>query len=295
MAAAKASSLAMRPGARGARAWVAAHLSQQAAACAAGGCVAELRMCAGPPSGGNDGGDAAGQGFEDYVAEGIGVGGEDEEVHVGVGRGEGFAAEDAGEFGVGERGAEVGFFGSVADDEPVRDDAQRAELGVDFGEEGYVFFYRQAAYVTQNHVGVVEGAVAASGGEERGVHAALHEVAGAVDGALEEGAEGGVGGIERLGAAVELRGEVEGGGFDGALYFFAYGAEVAREPAHAAGGVLVKIGVPAGDEWDVELVGEVGSKETELAGAGDVDDVGAEGADGGGDEIGVAEEEWVEA
>jgi len=46
---------------------------------------------------GDDGRDAAGQGFEDYVPEGVGVGGEDEEIHVGVGDGEGFAAEDAGE------------------------------------------------------------------------------------------------------------------------------------------------------------------------------------------------------
>ena len=69
--------------------------------------------------GGDDGGDAAGQGFEDYVAEGVGVGGEDEQVHVGVGGGEGFAAEDSGEvgFGGGDGGAEGGFFAAVADDE----------------------------------------------------------------------------------------------------------------------------------------------------------------------------------
>ena len=139
------------------------------------------------------------------------------------------------------------------------------------------------------------GAGAARWGEEVGVDAALHEVTGAVDGALEQGAECGVGGVEGFGATIELRGDVEGGGFDRAFEGNAGAAEVAGEPAHAAGGVLVEIGVPGGDEWDVELVGEVGSKEAELAGAGDVDDVGAEGADGGGDEVGVAEEEWVEA
>ena len=43
----------------------------------------------------------AGQGFEDDVAEGIGVRWEDEQVHVGVGGGEGFAAQDSGELDLG--------------------------------------------------------------------------------------------------------------------------------------------------------------------------------------------------
>ena len=46
---------------------------------------------------GDDGGDAAGEGFEDYIAERVGVGREDEEIHVGVGGGERFVTEDAGE------------------------------------------------------------------------------------------------------------------------------------------------------------------------------------------------------
>ena len=157
----------------------------------------------------DDGGDAAGEGFEDYVAEGVGVGGEDEEIHVGVGGGEGFVAEDAGHVGVGKGAAEGCFFGSVTDDVPVRGDAEGAELRVDFGEKRYIFFYGEAAYVAQDWLadfGVVERAGAARGGEEIGVDAALHEVAGAVDGAVEEGAEGGVGGVESLGAAIELRG-----------------------------------------------------------------------------------------
>ena len=66
--------------------------------------------------GGDDCGDSAGQGFKDYVAEGVGVGGEDEEVHVGVGGGKGFAFEDSGELGAGEMLAEPVFFSAVADD-----------------------------------------------------------------------------------------------------------------------------------------------------------------------------------
>ena len=49
---------------------------------------------------GDEGWDARGEGFEDDVAEGVGVGREDEQIHVGVGLGEGFAAQDAGEEGI---------------------------------------------------------------------------------------------------------------------------------------------------------------------------------------------------
>ncbi len=96
---------------------------------------------------GDDGGDAAGEGFEDYVAEGVRVGREDEEVHVGVSGGEGIVAEDAGEIGVRQRGAEMRFFGAVADDVPARRDAEGSEQGIDVGEERYVLFYGEAAYI----------------------------------------------------------------------------------------------------------------------------------------------------
>ena len=61
----------------------------------------------------------------------------------------------------------MGFFGSVADDEPARRDAEGAELGVHFGEQRYVFFYGQAAYVAQDRLadfGVVERAGAPARG-----------------------------------------------------------------------------------------------------------------------------------
>ena len=61
-------------------------------------------------------GDSAGEGFKDYVAEGIGVGGENEEVHVGVGGGERFALEDAGDFCARHAVAQPLFFCAVADD-----------------------------------------------------------------------------------------------------------------------------------------------------------------------------------
>ena len=144
--------------------------------------------------GGDDGGNAAGQGFEDYVAEGVGVGGEDEEIHVGVGRGEGFVAQHAGEYGVGQGAAEMSFFGSVANDEPVGREAEGAQLRVDFGEKRYILLYREAADVAEHDLAFVRAARAFRWCEEVGVDAALHEVAGAVGGGFEHGAELGVGG-----------------------------------------------------------------------------------------------------
>ncbi len=88
----------------------------------------------------DDGRDAAGEGFEDDVAEGVGVGGEDEEVHVGVGFGELLATEDAGHGDGVEAGAEVFLLGAVADDEPFGVDAEVTELGVDAREESDVLF-----------------------------------------------------------------------------------------------------------------------------------------------------------
>ena len=98
--------------------------------------------------------------------------------------------------------------------------------------------------------------------------------------ALEELAELGVGRVKDLGKAVEARGGGEGEVFDGLLDAGLGWTEESSEPGGAAGGVLVDVGVPAGDQRDVELPGEVGAKDAELAGAGDVDDLGLEGADG---------------
>ena len=95
---------------------------------------------------GDDGGDGGGEGFEDDVAEGVGVGGKDEEVHVAVGLGEGFATEDAGEDGVGELLAEFGFEMALADDEEAGvGDAGGAESTLDAGKEGHVLLHGEAA------------------------------------------------------------------------------------------------------------------------------------------------------
>ena len=133
------------------------------------------------------------------------------------------------------------------------------------------------------------------GCEEVGVDAALHEVAGSVGGALEEGAELGVGGEEDAGETVEAGGGDEREMLDG--LFDARGVlcgEMAGEPMHAAAGVLVDVSVPGGGERNAVAPGERGAEDAELAGAGDVEDVRTEAAEGAIDGARVAGEEGVE-
>jgi len=90
------------------------------------------------------------------------------------------------------------------------------------------------------------------GGEEAGVDAALHEVARAFGGGGEHLAELVVGGEEDAGEGVKPDGEIEGGAFDGGSGCVCeVGGEEAGEPVEAAGGVLVDVGVPGGDERDL--------------------------------------------
>ncbi len=135
-----------------------------------------------------------------------------------------------------------------------------------------------------------------AGREEVGVDAALHLVAGAAGGCGEHVAELGVGGEEEPGETVEACGCPERAGLDDVLGGARArpGGEVLGEEAGAAGGVLVDVGVPGCGEWDPELPAEVGSQDAEVAGAGDVDEVGPEAAEVFGDEGGVAGEERIE-
>jgi len=94
--------------------------------------------------GGDDGGDTAGEGLEDDVAEGVSVRGEDEEVHVGVGAGEFRTAEDTGELGGGEFAAEEFFFCPVADDEEADGDSGGIEGALDARKQGDVLFDGEA-------------------------------------------------------------------------------------------------------------------------------------------------------
>lgn len=227
------------------------------------------------------------------------MGGKDEEVHVRVGGGEGFAAEDAVEDGGGrERAAEVGLLGAVADDVPGGVEAAGLESVVDDGEEGDVFLDGKAADVAEDELPVGGSGGwpgTAGGGEQGGVDAALHEIAGAAGGLFEQGAELGIGGEEDLGEAVEAGGGGEGGGLGAAgERVSGTSGQPAGDGVEAAGGVLVDVGVPGGGEREAEAPGEAGAEDAELGGAGDVDEVGLEAAEGAGDAAGVAEEEGVE-
>ena len=102
----------------------------------------------------------------------------------------------------------------MADDEPARRDAEGAELGVEFGQQRDVFFHGEPAYKAQDDGFAVAGGAGAAGwGEEVGVDAALHQVAGAVGGALQQGTERGWA-RRGLRPAIEVARRVERGGFD---------------------------------------------------------------------------------
>ena len=105
--------------------------------------------------GGDDGGNAAGQGLEDDVAEGVGVGGENEEIHAGVGLGQGFATQDAGEVGLRHALAKLRLFIALADDQEAEvGDLESEELVVNGGEEVDVLFNRQATYEAEDEGGI---------------------------------------------------------------------------------------------------------------------------------------------
>ena len=236
---------------------------------------------------GDDGGDATGKGFKDDVTKGIGVRGEDEEIHVGVGAGEGFAAQDAGEGCGGEDCAEGFFLRAVADDDEMGVNVGFCKLLLDFGEEGDVLFNRETANVTEGEGAVVERAGAVGGGEKSCVYTTLHEMAGFAGGLGEHVAEVLIGGEEDLGEGAEAGGDVERGGFDG-------GGELLEEGGEAAGGVLVDVGVPGCGQWNVQLMSEVGGEDAQLRRAGEVDEIGLEAVEGIFDELSVTPEEGVE-
>ena len=196
---------------------------------------------------------------------------------------------------VAERGAEGGLFSTVANDDPLWLETLGAELSIDAGQQRDVLLDREAADVAEHELPVIGRAGAFRRSEGLGFHAALHQVAGTAGGALQQRAEPGVGRVEHLREAVKAADRGEASRLYATLQLRSQRADVARQPPHPPGGVLMDVGVPARRERDAELVREVGTEDAELAGAGDVDDVGAEGADRVRDEAGVAEEQRVEA
>src|SRR5271165_2973646 len=101
--------------------------------------------------GSDDGGDPGGQSFKDYVAEGVGVRREDEEVHIGVGARKRLTAQDAGKFGSGQMPAQPTLFGSLADDEEAKiSDSARNEPLLNLREEGDVLLHGKTADKAKN-------------------------------------------------------------------------------------------------------------------------------------------------
>ncbi len=114
--------------------------------------------------GGDDGRGAAGECFEDHVAEGVGVGGKDEDIHGSVGAGQVGSMQDSGEFCVRHTLAERLFFSAVADDEEAEVGvAHGKKLVVNRGEETDIFLYRETADEAEDDGFVVQAALTVFG------------------------------------------------------------------------------------------------------------------------------------
>ncbi len=172
------------------------------------------------------------------------------------------------------------------------------ELFLEVDEEADVFLGLEAAGEAEG-----EGAVLAEafvGVEEFGIDAAGHEVDGLAGAVLEHVDEVGVGGEEGGGELVELSDAFEGTPFGEEFDEVGVGlgeeAEegVFEDDVKAVGGEFVEVVVPGGDEGDFVVMGEIDAHEADVAGAGDVDEVGLEAADGVADAKEVAAEERVE-
>jgi len=125
------------------------------------------------------GGNTRSQGFKDHVAEGVGVRGKDEEVHIGIGTGKRIAAQDTGKLRSGQMLAQPTLFGPLPDDEKATmSNASRGELLLDPREECDILLNGQAADKAK-HEGVVPRlALAVRRREELRIDAALHQSTG---------------------------------------------------------------------------------------------------------------------
>ena len=184
----------------------------------------------------------------------------------------------------------------MADDEEAKGgDASAKKFALDGSEERDILFDREAADIAEDEHGVVDGPGAILGREQRSIDATLHKMAGSMGGLLEHATELFVRSVEDAGERVEAGGGPEGTIFDAVLE--AGGGvlrEAAGEPVEAARRILMHVGVPGGGEWNSLLPGEVCAEDAELAGAGDVDEVGLEAKELAADGGGVAEEERIE-
>lgn len=174
--------------------------------------------------------------------------------------------------------SEFGALGAVADD----DDAEVAKaLGEEVAFEGSqemdVLFNREAADGADAERA---GAGGSFGGiEQDSIYAAAHEEAGAAGGAFDHFEEFGVGSEHDVGKLIKAA-EGEPGAADGGL---AQGGR--NEGGQAHPGVFVEVGMPTGDERELEFFGQHDADGANVAGPGDVDHVRSElahaGFDGG--------------
>ena len=113
---------------------------------------------------GNHGGDAGCQCLQDYIAEGVGLGEEGKEVHVGVSTAQRRATQHSGHFSIGYVLAQPRLFATLSDEDElhmfVACGFHRARK---LGEAAYLFFRRETSNVADDELSVC-AAVAVSWG-----------------------------------------------------------------------------------------------------------------------------------
>ena len=226
----------------------------------------------------DDGRNPASQRLEYHVAEGVGVRWKDEEVHVGIGLGESFSAQNSGELGAMQSFAQPCFVAAMADYKETKAlVADLLELVLHLYQAGDVFLDREAADKAKHVIAIFRPAISFGGMEEVGVDAARHEEAGSIGHSFELPAEIHVGREQHLRDGVEL-----GGGSHGEIFDGLPGngrltrRQKAQEPLRTARRVLVHIRMPAGGDGKPHVGSETRAQHTDFAGSGDVNEIGLE-------------------
>ena len=222
----------------------------------------------------DDGGNTGGQRLQHHVAEGVGVRGEDEGIHVGVGARQIRAAKDSGELCALQAPAQPRLFPAVANDEEAEiARAILAKLLFNAHQQRNILLDREASDKTQNEVCIVRATITIGRRKGLRVHAAGHQVAGTSGGAFEDCAKLRVRREEHARLLVIECRAPECRRFDLPADARAAAAEEMCEPAGAGGRVLVHIGMPGGDQGHAQAARDPCADETKLGRARDVEDV----------------------
>lgn len=213
---------------------------------------------------GDQHGDTGGEGFQDDVAVCVSFRREDKGVEVGEGAGERFPVKDAAKDGSGQIATQKGLLVALPHQAEMEGPCgERGQLGVNGDEPANVLFGAEPADVSDTK-DVVALPDPFRWMKERRVDTALHQAAGFAGKRSQEGDKLGVGGDRPTGVSVEAGDEAERGVLYGSTDRLARG----NPGGEAAGGVLMNVGMPGGENGKPATVGEDETKEAAIARAG---------------------------